>query len=71
MKDNRIFRPEQMNEKDVKVMNEALDSFYKKHYNKKSDEEREAEMAENPNLIKIDGKWYDKRYYKGGEENGQ
>ena len=58
MKDNRIFRPEQMSEKDVKVMNEALDRFQKKHYKFKTDEEIEAEMAENPNLIKVDGKWY-------------
>lgn len=67
MKDNRIFRPEQMSEKDVKVMNEALDRFQKKHYKFKTDEEIEAEMAENPNLIKVDGKWYDKRYYKGAK----
>ena len=65
MKDTRIIREEQMTKKDQKIMSEALDSFYAKHYRDKTEEEVEAEMAANPNYIKVNGKWYDKRYYKG------
>ena len=50
-------------------MNEAIDSFYKKHYGK-TEEEREKEREANPNYIKVNGKWYDKRYYKGVVPSG-
>lgn len=68
-KDNRIFRPEQMNENDKQVMNEALDSFFDNAYGKGA-EERIAKMNEearknNPYLAFVDGKWVDTRYYKG------
>lgn len=65
MRNNRIFREGQMNKNDVKVMNEALDNFFKRNYAGKSEEEREAEREANPNYIKVDGKWYDQRIYKG------
>ena len=35
MTDDRIFKREQMSEKDINIMNNALDSFYEKYYNKK------------------------------------
>lgn len=65
-KDNRIFKPELMNEQDKKVMNEALDSFYEKNYGKGVEERIQKARENNPNIITVDGKLYDKRYYKGG-----
>lgn len=64
MKYNRIYRPEQMNGKDLITMNSAMDSFYKKHYRHETDEEIEIRRKSDPNLVKINGKWYDKRYAK-------
>lgn len=62
MKYKRIFKPEQMNEKDKETMSAALDSFYKKHYRYETDEEIEARREADPNLVKIDGKWYHKDF---------
>ena len=65
MNDKRIIREELLNEKDKKIMNEAIDNFYDEHYGKKVDDRIEEELRNNPNYIQIDGKWYDKRYHKG------
>lgn len=54
-KDNRIVRPELMTEKDRKVMDEAIDSFYEKHYG-----DKETELK--PYEVVVDGKKYDTRY---------
>lgn len=62
---DRIFKREQLKKDDVKIMNEALDSFYEKHYGKGVQERIEAERKANPNIIEVNGKFYDKRYYKG------
>lgn len=60
--DKRIFRSEQMNENDKKVMNEALDSFYDKHYGKDLEDRLEAERKADPDVIEIDGVRYNKKY---------
>lgn len=65
MNDNRIWKPEQLNKRDKEVMNNAIDSFYEKHYGKGIEERQEERMMNNPNYIQINGKLYDKRYYKG------
>lgn len=57
--DNRIFRKEQLTEEGKKVMNEAAESLRKKMYETESFEER---MEKNENMVKVNGKWYDKRY---------
>lgn len=60
--DKRIYRPEQMSERHTQIFSERVDSFLDKHYrNKPTFEEK---MEADPNKIKIDGKWYDKRYLK-------
>lgn len=68
MKDNRIVRPGQIKENHKEDFKSAVDSFYKKHYRFKTDEERDQERRSNPNLIYKGGKWFDKRYMKGGDE---
>lgn len=60
--DKRIFRPEQMSERDKAVMNEALDSFYDKHYGDGLTERLEAERKGDPDVIEVDGKRYNKKY---------
>ena len=60
--DNRIFRPEQMSENDKKIFNEALDSFYDKHYGDGLTERLEAERKADPDIIEVDGKRYNKKY---------
>lgn len=64
MKDDRIIRSEQMTKKDYEIMKEAVNSFYKKHYRYRSEEEIIQDMLKNPNYIYKDGKFYDKRYMK-------
>ena len=64
MNDKRIIKEEQLNERDKNVMNEAIDNFYNEHYGEKADERIEEELKNDPNLIQVDGKWYDKRFLK-------
>lgn len=65
MRDNRIIKEEQLNERDKVVINEAVDIFYDQHYGEGFKERQESALRNNPNIIERDGKLYDKRYYKG------
>lgn len=67
-KDNRIYRPERLSDKEKKGMVEAVNSFYDKHYGKGCKDRKQAELEKiknDPNTIIVNGKMYDKRYYKG------
>lgn len=57
-KDNRIVRPEQLNEKSLKGLQEGIEALRQKIYGESFDER----MEKDPNAVKINGKWYDKRY---------
>ena len=54
--DRRIIRPEQLREKDVHVLSAAIDAI--NPWNKESNNNDE-------NVMVVNGKKYDKRYYKG------
>lgn len=59
MKDNRIIRPEQMNERDMQIMSEAIDAVLDKMY-----APRPSNIPEDK-IIVVNGVRYHKDYYKG------
>lgn len=65
MRDNRIIRPEQMNERDKKVMADAVKSYLGeqniKSEKRKTDIEQKVESGE---YIRIDGKVYVRKIYE-------
>lgn len=60
-RDRRIVRPEQLNEKDMKVLSEAIDEVLDKMY-----APRPSNIPEDK-IIVVNGVMYHKDYYKGGE----
>ena len=60
-RDRRIVRPEQLNEKDMKVLSQAIGAVLDKMH-----APRPFNIPEDK-IIVIDGVMYHKDYYKGGE----
>lgn len=72
MKDNRIYRPEQLTEAEKETLAKGLDNYMEKmkqhdEENEKAREENRRRKIESGEWIEVDGKVYDARYYKGGK----
>lgn len=60
MKNTNIWNKQNLNNHEKEVLSSVIDKFYKEHY-----EDVEAIKVADENIIIVNGKKYDKRYYKG------
>lgn len=62
MKNTNIWKKQNLNNNEKEVLSSAIDKFYKENY-----EDAETIKVADENIIIVNGKRYDKRYYKKGE----